>query len=73
MEESTVRENLMSEKYYTPYCGADMCNGRWPRTVKSGDQYKCPYCHWLSEFPQDFIDRYKKRWSLNSSVLGLLY
>jgi len=57
-----VRNNLLEDKYYTPYCGADMCNGRWPRTIKAGEQFKCPVCSWVSQFPDDFIKEYKNKW-----------
>ena len=32
MENSIVRNNLMNEKGYTPYCGDDNCRKRMPRT-----------------------------------------
>lgn len=70
MENSIVRENLMNEKGYTGYCGSELClprtdysPQRWPRTVFHGEQFVCPKCSWVSEFPKDFIDRYKKKWN----------
>ena len=56
---STVRKNLLEDKYYTPYCG--YCD-KMPRTVKFGDQFKCPNCAWVSQFPADFIKEYKNKW-----------
>ena len=59
---SVVRDNLMNEKGYSPYCGA-MC--KWmPRTYFDGEQFVCPDCGWRSEFPADFIATYKKKWNL---------
>ena len=71
MTESTiVRENLMTIKDYTPYCGNNLsryekggCNN--PRTIyiKGLEQFQCPHCQWLSTFPKDFIIRYKEKWN----------
>ena len=63
-EISTVRENLMNEKGYSPFCGR-FCSSM-PRTVwcDAVSQFKCPVCDWLSVFPEDFIRRYKNKWSL---------
>ena len=56
---SIVRENLMNEPGYSPYCGA-MC--KWmPRTRFNGKQFVCPDCGWVSSFPKEFIDEYKKK------------
>ncbi len=65
MEESTVRHNLMNEKGYSPYCGADGClysmpRAKWSDTKK---QFTCS-CGWVSQFPDDFINRYVEKWSL---------
>lgn len=66
---STVRTNLMNEQGYRPYCGDELCKPRtshsperWPRTKFDGEQFVCPKCGWRSEFPTDFIDRYKTKW-----------
>ena len=68
---SIVRDNLIGRKGYTPYCGSERCKPReeyplkgerWPRTKWTGKQFKCPKCNWESEFPDDFINEYKKRW-----------
>ena len=64
-EISTVRENLMNEKGYSPFCGAVRCLFSMPRSKWDADknQFTCR-CGWVSEFPQDFIKRYKKKWNL---------
>jgi hypothetical protein len=68
-EITIVRENLMNEKGYSPYCGNDLsrntkggCDN--PRTKFNGEQFVCPKCGWLSKFPQEFIKRYKEKWGL---------
>ncbi len=71
-EKSTVRENLMTQEHYTGYCGSELCRPRehhplkgerWPRTVWNGEQFDCPKCKWQSQYPEDFILRYKKKWN----------
>lgn len=60
MQETTiVRENLMTSFAYMPYCGVPTCRGR---AAFDGEQFKCK-CGWRSEFPADFIARYKAKWS----------
>ncbi len=59
---SIVRENLMNEPGYTPYCGNGHCSAMMPRTVWTGKQFKCYSCHWQSKFPDDFIAEYKAKW-----------
>lgn len=56
---STVRENLLSRKGYTPYCGGEKCS-RMPRTIFNGEQFTCRDCGWKSNFPKDFIEKYKR-------------
>jgi len=72
-EETIVRENLMNQEGYTGYCGSELClprtrdySDRWPRTkwIPELNQFKCPRCGWVSQYPEDFIKRYKARWSL---------
>lgn len=74
-EETTVRENLMNQEGYTGYCGSELCKTReslpmlgerWPRTkwIPEINQFKCPKCGWISQFPYDFICRYKEKWNL---------
>jgi hypothetical protein len=74
MEISIVRENLMTQPGYTPYCGNINYNPKYygksklnchnPRTkwdpIKN--QMVCPNCGWVSKFPEDFIQRYKLKW-----------
>lgn len=61
--DSIVRKNLLTEEYYTGYCGKDMCSYRWPRTIFNGHQFVCK-CGWVSAFPEEFINEYKKQWGL---------
>jgi hypothetical protein len=63
-ENSIVRENLITEVNYTPYCGSDSCTYRMPRAKWNSklNQFSCS-CGWVSEFPDDFIKRYKEKWS----------
>jgi hypothetical protein len=62
-EETIVRENLMTRKDYSPYCGKDACSFKWPRTSfdNTKKQFVCG-CGWASEFPEDFIKRYMEKW-----------
>lgn len=57
---SIVRDNLMNEPGYTPYCGAERCRARWPRTRFNGSQFQCS-CGWQSGFEAAFIEQYKNR------------
>lgn len=61
---SIVRENLMSQKNYTPYCGNMECHSM-PRTRFNGNQFECPNCKWQSEFELGFIKKYKMKWYSN--------
>lgn len=68
-EATIVRENLMIEQYYSPYCGNNLsrrvkggCSN--PRTKFNGTQFVCPECGFVSGFPEDFITRYKAKWNL---------
>ena len=63
---SVVRRNLMTVPGYSPYCGA-MCRVM-PRTRFNGMQFVCPCCGWVSLFPQEFIDEYKKKWGLDGTA-----
>ncbi len=68
---SIVRTNLMNEQGYTGYCGnswaeqkkkgCDMPRTRW---VAELNQFRCPQCGWISQYPMDFITRYKERWKI---------
>lgn len=64
IESTIVRENLMTRPGYTPYCGVVDGSCRMPRTYFNGSQFVCPDCGWVSQFPEDFIKRYKEKWSL---------
>ena len=58
---SIVRENLMNERGYTPYCGsAERCSYGMPRTRFDGSQFACR-CGWRSGFEPEFIAEYVKR------------
>lgn len=66
---STVRTNMMNDQYYSGYCGnswteqkrlhCDMPRTRWNPHLK---QFYCPKCGWVSQYPEDFIKRYKAQW-----------
>jgi hypothetical protein len=57
-ELSTVRRNLLAQPRYTPYCGAERCYLRWPRTTFNGSQFECR-CGWKSTFEAEFIEEYR--------------
>ena len=71
-EETIVRQNMMDNINYRPYCGSvfplhpnyKSCSS--PRTIWSSgrNQMLCPECKWASEFPREFIDRYKTKHDL---------
>lgn len=66
---SLIRENLMKERGYTPYCGSDQrCPGIWPRSRFTGSQFKCPSCGWESRFDPAFIAEYKAKWGLATTT-----
>lgn len=66
MEDSIIRNNLMNEKVYTPYCGDDNCRKGMPRTKLDAQKEQFVYsCGWVSKFTPDFIKRYKVRWQIN--------
>jgi hypothetical protein len=69
MENSIVRNNLMTRPDYSPYCGDFACRFHMPRTTFDGEQFKCP-CGWRSQFPADFIEQYKAKWRPNQSSEG---
>lgn len=64
-EETVVRENLMNDRNYRPYCGAEHCTHGMPRTKYNQElgQFRCP-CGWVSVYPKEFIERYKEKWGL---------
>ena len=63
-ETTTVRNNLMNQEGYTGYCGDFHCKAGMPRTKWSSElnQFKCK-CGWISQYPKDFIERYKLKWN----------
>jgi hypothetical protein len=69
MESTIVRQNLMTREGYTGYCGNNISRSEKggcdnPRTKFNGQQFECPHCKWVSQFPEDFITRYKQLWNL---------
>lgn len=67
---STVRENLMLVKDYTPYCGNQIarydpkgCDNPRTRWDKEKEQFYCPHCFWVSAFDAEFIQQYKIKWN----------
>ena len=58
---SVIKENLMSRKGYTPYCGDLLCR-LMPRTVIIDGQFYCPACAWESDFDEKFIEEYLAKW-----------
>lgn len=72
MEELTVvRQNLMDNINYRPYCGSlykDNCYQ--PRTeLRTDGQFICPNCKWISKYDDDFILRYKQKHNLKQIKL----
>jgi hypothetical protein len=64
-EETTVRENLMNEKDYSPYCGSNKCRHKMHRAKWSDDKKQFTYsCVWVSQFPDDFINTYIAKWKI---------
>ncbi len=70
-ETSIVRENLMKDKDYTPYCGnptpkREKGGCSCPRTHFNKDikQFSCSECGWVSRFDKEFIHRYINKHSL---------
>lgn len=59
-EFSQVRTNMMSDKNYTPYCVP--CPGliRFKKLGSDG-QMTCPRCGDKTQFPKEFIDRFKAK------------
>jgi hypothetical protein len=62
MTDSIVRNNLMTQHGYSPYCGDPNCRKGMPRTTFDGQQFVC-LCGWRSEFPEDFITQYINHWA----------
>lgn len=71
-ESTTIRENLMNQEGYTPYCGNQLPTVQFggcdnPRTIFKNGQFVCPKCGFRTSFPSEFIERYVKKWNLESS------
>ncbi len=62
MVKNIVRENLMDSAFYSPYCGDYNCRAGMPRTKWNGSQFECS-CGFVTEFPANFIRKYKQKWS----------
>lgn len=54
---SQVRHNMLTEKDYTPYCGA--CS-TMIRTIFNGSQMECLVCQVKTNFEPAFIEKYKR-------------
>jgi hypothetical protein len=68
MSEATlIRQNLMDRENYSPYC---MDCSTMARTFWNGSQFECSCCGWVSEFPSDFIERFKVKWPDRQSFEG---
>jgi len=70
-EETIVRQNLIDNINYRPYCGNNAPRGRLGRCSNPRTEYRtydsqfiCPECKWISAFPEDFIKRYKEKHNL---------
>ena len=70
-ENTVIRENLMTQEGYSPYCGSDIprdfvngCDN--PRTKYNSklNQFVCPHCGFTTRFAPDFIKRYKEKWNI---------
>lgn len=61
---SIVRDNLMTQPHYSPYCGQMDKRCSMPRTKFNGRQFVCPECGWVSQFDAEFIAAYKKKWDI---------
>lgn len=66
-----VRRNLLEDINYRPYCGNDLSrdskDGCYnPRTYLRPDgQFICPHCKYVTQFPQEFVEVYKKKHNIN--------
>lgn len=62
-EETIVRQNLMDDPNYAPYCGSNkFCDHGRPRATWDADrgQFTCR-CGWASHFPPEFMTRYRAK------------
>ena len=58
-EFSQVRTNMMEDRHYTPYCIP--CTGLQRFGPFDGEQMTCPKCGDRTEFPIEFINRFKAK------------
>lgn len=56
-EKTTVRQNMIDDKNYRPYCG--QCR-IMPRIDKD---FKCPTCGKVAVYDPEFMARYNKKWA----------
>lgn len=54
----TDRNKLLRSRHYSPGCFKCKSKTTWDSKVS---QFSCQ-CGWRSQFPGDFIKRYKKQW-----------
>ncbi len=65
LEPTFMRQKLLKEKGYAPYCGNDSYKDcHMPRTRFNGKQFYCWFCGWTSAYPESFIKKYKEQWGL---------
>lgn len=62
---SIVRDNLLTRKGYTPYCGnpkaRDSIGGcDNPRMGFDGEQFRCRKCGYRTDYEPQFIQKYKE-------------
>jgi hypothetical protein len=62
---NVVRQNLLTQAGYAPYCGAQDCAHDWPRARWDGDQFQCD-CGWRSALPASFVAEYRAKWGLGA-------
>lgn len=62
---SVVRNNLMSDPLYRPYCGRDFC---WARLNFDGEQFTCA-CGYRTQFPDEFIAEYVAKWNAKAEPI----
>lgn len=53
---SIVRNNLLSDPNYAPYCMGNNCRVM-DRLVFTGKQFQCRSCGYITEFDADFIQQ----------------
>lgn len=59
---SIVRQNLMSQPGYAPYCLECSTMARLTWTPRLS-QFKCGSCGFVTKFPADFLAVYKEKWN----------